>query len=285
MKTILLITVCNKNKQRIENFITLLNFYKNALIEHQITPIFVLGKNESFTYSNYNFINVDVEEKYTNLYKKIFLAFKKIFNDYDFEYICKVDDDTFLNLNMFNFNEICDADYIGRIIPNLNFPDIDINLNKFLIKSKINIYLSFLSKHTFQFATGDCYFLSRRSVKAILKNEHILNEYKDDLICEDQLFGYLLKNESLKVKDINETSVFIRHHCLQVTKQWFSIHPIHTNLYAQLINTPLIKQQELIEKNNIINYKSRLSYFLDLQKDIKKVVEDFFNKDKQIGLG
>jgi len=285
MKIILLITVCNKNKQRIKNFIKLLDYYKEKLSVHQIFPIFVLGKNEPFPNTDYKFINVDVKEEYTNLYKKIFLALKNIYSNYNFEYICKVDDDTFLNLDLIDFKELDGADYIGRIISNLNFPDIDININKFLIKSKIEIFLSFLSKQTFQFATGDCYFLSKRSVEAILKNEHLLNKFDDNIICEDQLFGYFLNNEPIKVKNINLISEFTQQHCLQVTKRWFSIHPIHTNLYTRLIGLTVDEQQKVLEEHNLINYKSRLLYFIDLQKDIKEVVERFFNKNKQIGLG
>ena len=112
-----------------------------------------------------------------------------------------------------------------------------------------------------------------------------INKFDDNIICEDQLFGYFLNNEPIKVKNINLISEFTQQHCLQVTKRWFSIHPIHTNLYTRLIGLTVDEQQKVLEEHNLINYKSRLLYFIDLQKDIKEVVERFFNKNKQIGLG
>jgi len=99
---ILLISVCNKYLKRIKNIVQMLDTQKSLLIHKNIVPIFLYGNTIIETEIPYDTIKVDVEEKYTNLYKKLYLGYKHIYEHYNFEYIIKIDDDTFLNIDLIN---------------------------------------------------------------------------------------------------------------------------------------------------------------------------------------
>ena len=105
---ILLITVCNQNRQRIKNHVD--NLYNQSLINNDIkfTPVFVFGKDGDTTGIPFDTIITDVEEKYSNLKLKLLASYKTVSEDYDFDFLIKIDDDTKVNLGQFK------KEYEGR---------------------------------------------------------------------------------------------------------------------------------------------------------------------------
>jgi len=286
---LLLITVCKANRARVNNVLSLLEFFKNDLSNKNITPIFVTSVDDDLTLSNYEVIKLDIKDKYTDLYRKLFYAYEYILNKFNFDFICKIDDDTVINFDKLDIKSLIGYDYIGRMVNYKEISSITININLFLKEHTFSFNPTNYYKNDFVFASGDCYFLSKKAILRILSkkniiSENIISETNKDIIAEDQLFGYMLNDEDIKKNNILNTSEFIAKHSLQVTKDWLSIHPVNESLYTNLIGKSVEEQQDILGKS-IINYKLRLLYLKKLEKLIKHAVISFYNEHKTIGLG
>lgn len=299
MKTLLMITVCNQHKERIINQLENLKKHEKYLKEHNILPLFVYGSTDiEIDVSPYKKLQVNVEERYTNLYKKIFEAFESSLQ-YEFDYLIKIDDDTLFNINLYDVANITDnytAEYVGRFLPNFTNNYVLIHIPMF----NIHIYRKFYPEifvEGFSFATGDLYILSRRSVELLAKSKSELFDScnEQEYICEDQLVGFVLKQDPTIVhKDITFASHEVpktREHLVktfQITSNLMSIHPIHTNHFNSLIGLNPTKQLELILSNTNENTSSviyRKGLLDKFQKDVSDVVFNFVNHKKIMGLG
>lgn len=259
----------------------MLNAQKSTLIRKNIVPVFLYGNTIIETEIPYDTIKVDVEEKYTNLYKKLYLGYKHIYELYNFEHIIKIDDDTFLNVDL--INNIA-ADYTGRFIKTYSNNSITIDLPMYNLHKKILIYPDFF-KDSFKFATGDCYILSKRAIEYII-NSNIYNNIKSaDYICEDQLFGYILSHHSdIICNDITFENNTTIQHTLQVTKDCMSIHPIHEAYMDIMINTPLDQQLHTIASSKLSSVSRNMQLQI-LENSLRQVINDFANTLKPTGLG
>lgn len=282
LKKVLLITVWDKSLARINNIIQNLNNQQRLLSRHNFTPIFLISDpNNIVNFRGYRSINlINYDEKYTNLYKKIFQGLKLI--DIEYDYVCKVDDDTLLNFNSYSDDIVKDYDYIGRIMD--TFTHQTININLFMLVKTIQLHPDIYNKD-FKFASGDCYFLSKKAVKYILDAEDFIYSLKYDRICEDQLFGYILSTKDIKYNNIILENKIITDNCLQITKNYFSIHPINEILFHKLIGKTAEQQLNIITQNNLLNLGLRKKYLEELENKIRQTVLDFVNSKKLTGLG
>lgn len=283
-KTLLVITVCKNNRNRVFNQIENLAKNSSLLEKFNIHPIFITSQDDDLELNEFEVLKVNVIDKYTNLYQKIFLSFDKL-KDREFDFICKIDDDTLINLDKFNLNLILGFDYIGRTSNNFTGSHITINFNMFMIDNKIDFYPSKYFKKPFKFCSGDCYFLSKKALSILLEKKDFLNNLDNEIVCEDQLIGYLLDNEDIKINDITETSRVITENSLQVTKDFFTIHPVNEKIFKSLIDLDFNSQINILEKNKFSNHSLRLAYLSNLQSRIKQEVINFYNENKLIGLG
>lgn len=285
MRSLLLITVCEANADRINNQIAHIERNLQYIFERNITPVFVCGSTGiSTTVPEYCEVwTLDVEERYTNLYKKIFTMFCKA-SELDFNYCIKIDDDTLFNFKEFNSIDL-NGDYIGRMHESYSQNKIDINLPMYNIKKTIQLYPSIFND-IFSFATGDCYILSKKAVDIICTKTSVLDTCKEsEYICEDQLIGYVLKDEMIERKDITLQSADIESNVLQVTRNYMSVHPVHTALFNEIsLLTPVQQVQKLIDSKRI-NFLYRKSLLNKLETDIKNLLLDFANYKKTMGLG
>lgn len=284
MKTILAITVCKNNRPRVFNQVE--NLLKNSsfLSKHNIHPIFVTSKSDDLVLNEFKVLKLDLEDKYTNLYKKIFSMFD-VLNKEEFDFLCKIDDDTFINFNEFNYEYLKNFDYIGRVANSFTGSHITINFNMFMINNKIDFYPSKYFNKPFKFCSGDCYFLSKKAINLINSKNQFLNNLEAEIVCEDQLVGFLLDKEDILIKDITESSLDISKNSLQITKNFFSIHPINEKIFKNLITLNKEDQMKFLEKNKFSNHSIRLAYLHKLQDKIKQEVINFYNETKLIGLG
>jgi len=285
MRSLLLITVCETNADRIVNQINHIQQNIECIIEKNITPVLVCG-TPGISIPSPDCCDVwvlDAEERYTNLYKKIFMMLQKA-STLDYDYIIKIDDDTLFNFTEYN-TEMLDGDYIGRMHESYSQNKIDITLPMYNIKKTIQLYPSIFNSE-FSFATGDCYILSKKAVDIICAKSSVLNTCKEsEYICEDQLIGYILKDESLIRKDITLQNEDIETNVLQITEKYMSIHPVHTALFSELsLLKPKQQAQKLIDSKRI-NFLYRKSLLNKLENDIKKLLLDFANSKKTMGLG
>jgi hypothetical protein len=232
---------------------------------------------------------VDVKEEYTSLYKKLFAGYKALY-DRDFDFICKIDDDTKINVERLDKSLLEGADYVGRMFNGGGDWSAKITIDLDLLDIHHTIYNAddFVTT-PFKFATGDCYFLSKKAIKYIIEQEEAIIKYSkeyDSYVREDGLFGYLLYDKDVVVRDINCMTPLTTENRLQVTQNYFSIHPISEVLFNQLIGISADKQMEIINDNKILNLLKRKIYLNNLENKIKNVISEFLNDNtKTTGLG
>jgi len=284
MKILLLLTVCEQNLVRIKNLIKIFKAQYVEMEKAGFEPLFVVGTPcNTIDFEGFNHIKVDVEEKYTNHYLKLFESFKQIMN-MPFDYICKADDDTYLDFSRFNPTMIQGYDYAGRLLDNDPTAAITVIMNIFMLQKELNFFPPFF-KEQFKFPTGDCYFLSKKAISYILTQEKILESCENRYVLEDKLYGYILDKSSFKSNNINVYDDFAKNNLMQITTNYFSIHPVSNIIYTKLLGKTIKEQQQIINENKMINLSSRLAYINTLEEKIKQAVMDFSNSKKSIGLG
>ena len=102
---------------------------------------------------------------------------------------------------------------------------------------------------------------------------------------EDILMGYFLRNKNIIINDINHVDTFTEENNVQVTRNYFSIHPIHENLYQSLIGLDIPHQTSIISNNKILNNIKRDIYRNKLTNEIKITIKKFVNSPRSMGLG
>ena len=284
MKIILLITACDKYRSRTENQISNL---KSSIIPSNIDlkPIFVFGKGSNVSNIPYETLVVNADEKYNCLYKKLFAAYKVINEKYDYDFICKVDDDTKLNLSVLNTKWLEGMDYVGRMFSGNSDFSITFDFEFYNIHKTVSLVPDFFKSVPFKFATGDAYFLSKKAMTHIINSEDIVNCVEDPRVCEDRLYGYILHDKGMVMNDIGLMNKEIEENMLQVTKDYFSIHPINVSLFPSLIGKTVEEQLSTIYNNQTINLLRRKAYIKDLENKLVDTINDFVNAPKSMGLG
>lgn len=287
MKILLLITVCAANIERIKFQISNLNKYKDIIEQKNIIPVFVFGNTKDDIYIPYTKWHVDVEERYTNLYKKILKGFQKsLENEYDF--LVKIDDDTIVNWDRFELNLIEGFDYIGRLQHFYTQNKITLDIPMYNLDTTINLYPKEFSTN-FSFATGDFYILSRKLVEHIVSyQDYVLSNFQEEeYVCEDQLIGFLtLKDRNFLVNDINYSDMQMQlRHNLQITQNLLSIHPVNCVLFSSLKDKLPEDQLNFIVNKSSTNLYYRQNQISLLRKSLVKTVLDFANSNKLMGMG
>lgn len=285
-KTLLAIIVCSLNEERIIHQIKNLEKHENVLQQKNIEPIFVFGKGNNISCAKkYRCVELDVEEKYTNLAKKIF-AFLEYSLEYEqFNNIIKIDDDTLFNIDLFK-DLYLEYDYVGGFEETYSKNTITIDLPAYRWKKQILLYPSFYSTVEFGFARGDFYILSKKAVEEIVSQKTLLDKaYEENVrVGEDQFVGYCLRYSNFTRKDIKDSSYDYNIKALQITENNLSLHPIHNNLFLTLLSkTPL--EQANILSNSVLTNVSRETAGERLKANIHKTIAEFLNSKKSIGMG
>jgi histo-blood group ABO system transferase len=182
-----------------------------------------------------NELNVNIDDKYENLSKKMYLAYEYIYKNTDYTHIYKVDDD-FFNVNI-NFDIDYNLDYYGNYIikkltKNYHFNKCyDNNLND------IEYQGEFIHNYA---AGGYGYMLSRKALFFIINNkDYIYNEiyedkaigdvlYKNNIIVNKNNYSQLiykkpeikLKNNIPEIKTCKKCAVIMFHKNLKKIYKW-----------------------------------------------------------------
>jgi hypothetical protein len=214
----------------------------------------------------------------------MFLAFIEVLRLYpDLDFICKIDDDTLINFDRFDHNMLQNMDYVGRMFSGKASMKITLDLDLFDIHNTFDMGQQFLNEE-FTFATGNCYFLSKKALHFVV-NSKMMTFDNSLRIPEDKLFGYILKDKPVVLNDINYSNKVIEENRLQVTQNFFSIHPVHENLFNNLLNLKVEEQIDFLNNNKLLNFTKRMVYMKILENQLKNVIIEFIDSKKTIGLG
>lgn len=244
MKTLLLITSCSKLEERAMNQIKNLTYFKTVLEQKNIIPYFLVNKDfNKKILKEFNYIEYNEEEKYTDLYKKLIYGFKQLYKKIDFDFLIKIDDDTFIDFNQINIGAYKDLDYIGYFIEN-DSNEGTILVNFLSILNSVNLYPPFC-KELKNYAAGSCYILSKKAINIII---NFLIPYNLDsyYINEDQLCGYIMQANKVITRDISIKTPFTKTNNIFLTE--FSAHPISNIIFKKLIGKSLNSLENIYTK-------------------------------------
>lgn len=186
----ILLLTCEKYKERFENT-------KKKLLNNLNYKYFVVYADDNIenTYLLGNNLTVKCEECYENLPKKMLLAYEYLYNNSEFDYFIKIDDDTLINQNILeNFikNKFCTLDYLGGIAGG----HVDKKWHFGKCKNKeLNTKEYWNGYNGYWCGGGFGYILSRPAVSLLLKEDNY--KYIYDEIYEDKSIGDVLRKENV----------------------------------------------------------------------------------------
>jgi hypothetical protein len=212
------------------------------LKRHNIDYYFISGDELDLN----NTLKINFKESYEQLPLKTLLMLKQISN-IDFNYIIKLDDDTFFNIDEFLKTDFINYDYIGKFnLADAKRDSYYKRIHFYKIKNKDYHIDKILPQ--FDYAQGGFYALSRSAVDYILthKKELFINtptSYKG----EDELLGEILARQ--KKYDIKDSYVSSLLH-LDATKNGISFHPVHHTLVKPLYKCAGVEEKIKFLKAN-----------------------------------
>lgn len=191
-KIIIGIHTCNKNNSRIDRIKDL--FLDNLKQTYKV--YFVYGNSKQNNIIN-DTIHLTAEDRYEYLpYKTI--EFLKVVNEmFDYDYIIKLDDDIFINIDNFNkfIDNLKEVDYCGFFLGKkaLKGTPRTYHFNKC---SNEHFNKVAYEPFDYEFCDGACCLLSRKAVKIILDNYSNNHEYleckRERKGSEDRMIGQIL---------------------------------------------------------------------------------------------
>jgi tetratricopeptide (TPR) repeat protein len=170
-----------KNKQQ-----TIRNTWLQEVIKRNIPYFFVIGKPDTESYVDGDILYVKAGDYYENLPQKTYELAKYIYTYTKYQYLFKVDDDCYININNLLRCNFSSKHYMGVII-------IGGGNREWHIGKTHNPYIG---KHTGDF-TGSYlggalgYFLSRYAMEKIYDYPHL--DYIESELYEDKLLGDILR--------------------------------------------------------------------------------------------
>lgn len=191
IKVCILVLSCDKYKERIERL-------KSKLLNKINYKYFLIycDKNiEKKWLTNNHKLFVQCEECYENLPKKVLLAYDYIYNQTDYDYIIKIDDDTLINeetLDIFIKNHFYNLDYLGALAGGHVQKDWHFGKCK---NEELNRKLYWNEYNGDWCGGGFGYILSRPALSILLKKENY--EYIWNEIYEDKSIGDILRKEGI----------------------------------------------------------------------------------------
>lgn len=238
MKNILLvICTCKNNLSKaafLENFFNSYGF-NNYYFYH--------GEGNS---PSKKFIKLNISDCYSNLTQKTYKMLE-FFKNFKFDYLVKIDDDTFLDINLLHELNVGNADYIGGASSLKNHLNNFEFYKEYLLNRSLKKDINFdytKNLKNFNYILGNFCIFKKSIIQKILQCS------KKDKICmkipqEDISVGYICKKIKAKLLDISENIPFYH-----ITKN-ISYHPIPLILF-KLFQISSSKRDRVILCNRFI---------------------------------
>lgn len=197
--TIIVVFSCQKNKNKQEVYKKHLTGYNYIIVE---------GGYSKTSFKD-SFLQLNVEDDYNSLPKKVFATYSYLLKKHKQVNILKIDDDTYLDtvrIKKINFN----FDYGGMF------------------------YTDIYKNTKIKFAFGGGYYLSNKALKLFVNNFQFYNG-----LGEDKTVGYILMPFYKNLTLLN-SGAHIDGDNIQFTCLFNSIvHPVDTKIISQLTKTKL----------------------------------------------
>lgn len=196
------------------------------------------------------YISLNTSDCYSNLTLKTYEMFKYVQN-LDFDYLVKVDDDTFLDINQLSKLNLKNYDYIGsssslsKHLENFNY------YKEYLISKSLkkNIDFSYTSKLTdFPYIMGNFCIFKKELILKILKF-CLKDRLHIEIPQEDISVGYVCSKVNSNLLDIGENIPFYH-----ITKN-ISYHPVPFMLQNLFFKSESKKQRLSLCKSFLLTNK------------------------------
>lgn len=208
------------------------------LLQNKIRSFFILSDskyNKMGDKINQYEILLRCQERYEQLVNKTYNFLKYIdLTYYDYEYIFKCDDDTFIDVNTFKNINLDGCDYAGVFTTTPDEKNVDdeflkkwqtLHWNKCSSEYHVKKHVHFNLTYAYG---GAGYFLSKKAVKHILSYDE--SEFKNTpqtYIGEDVKIGLCLQDYKFKKLNLKEYIEFDKD--IDVMKNGATFHPISSN--------------------------------------------------------
>jgi hypothetical protein len=249
------IVTCNKNLSKIDY---LRKTWVKKLISNNINYKFFVGRGSTSILPD-DVVALDVEDDYESLKQKTIGIIDYAIKNYNFDYLLKVDDDTFIdvdNLIKIDFNN---KDYIGWFSCLKTHKRLLKNYIDYMTKRKLrkNLDHSYIDKINFDltYAIGGYYLLNKRIAPLVLQtlsNNSLCNE----ILQEDISTGYACNLINASTMDF-----YKKINWYQVSNNNTFYHPINFMLMQELSDSKDFEERKkILEANIILNnyYRFRL---------------------------
>lgn len=247
MKLLVLITTYRKNVARAN---TIQNTWAQKLIQNNIPYYFISG--DTLDIEAPTITICDLKESYDQLPLKTYCVLRESLH-YDYDYLIKTDDDTFLNIDLLD-ESILKYDYIGKF----NDPSYAPTVHYFKCSDEFKKPKQ-ASKH--KYAEGGMYILSRKAV------EKVVSTSKDQFVNtpenykgEDVMIGNILSEDKFTKLDIKDVELS-RKLNMDITKNGFSLHPVHAVQMPKIHNLDFDEQIKKLLDMPILNDYNRRDLF------------------------
>lgn len=241
------IITCEKNLKRAKKIKTR---FENTGVEYY----FVYSKDPQQKLEPY--IEVDCKEAYEDLPLKTY-GLVNHFLHTDHDYMAKLDDDTFLDLNKLNSLSLKE-DYIGL------FANYTLDTKSTIFHwYKIDNEDYKIQKKVFElyYAEGACYFLSKKAAHLISnKGKNFYANSPSTYLGEDIKVGMALSGCDITIKNLRTNYEMF----YEMTEDCMIIHPVETFVIEKLEKCKSDKEKkDILLKYNFLNTNLRRETFLN----------------------
>lgn len=252
MKFLVLVFTCKKYFNRLNAINTT---WGDQLKQLNIPYYFVSGDEDIKQFDNSIFLDNFVE-CYEQLPLKTFHAFSESLK-HSFDFLVKLDDDVYFNIDKFLKLDIKNFNYIGKF----NKPNNSSNIHFFKCNDQ---YKKEKSPTEYEYAEGAFYCLSRNYIEKICSfDKKFFINTPETYRGEDVLVGSILRD----AKKLDLNTDYSKKLNMDITMGGISLHPVHFSLYKELYKKSFEEQIIILKNNPLKNqYNLRDLYLKNLIK-------------------